>query len=535
MTPVAPRAVVGGLPAYRPGRSAAQAVADHGLASAVKLASNELPYGPLPSVADAIQAATPDVNRYPDHRANALRQALAERSGVDAGRVTVGCGSVGLLFQLASAFCESGDEVVYGWRSFEAYPIVTRLAGATPVAVPVRRQALDLAAMAGATTERTRLVLVANPDNPHGTVASDEEVRALVEAVPETCLVVFDEAYREFVSRSDARSAVDVVGERANVVVLRTFSKAHGLAGLRVGYGIGAPEVVAAVDKLLWPFAVNHLGQRAALASLEAADALAARVEGVIRERGRVAAALRHLGFSVPDPQANFVWLAAGAAGAAGRLAAALEALGVVTRPFDGDGVRVTIGAPAENDRFLDSFEIAAARVGAAEGWQLPTGGSARRVAGWLDRLDAVESRLTGLSTRRRAGRTAPDPGGTERWDEGQVWAHIGELGAYWLGELRSVVDAGNDGATPFGRVKSDPGRVAAIETGRRSRPADHLAHARRAMDGLRALLAGLDDAEWGRRGVHPTLGAMTVDAMLEEFVIGHLEQHAAQLEGLAP
>jgi histidinol-phosphate aminotransferase len=350
---VAPRPVpeVDGLPAYRPGRSSADALADHGVAGAIKLASNESPWGPVPLAAEAIARAAAEVRRYPDHLARALRGRLADHLGVDSSQVAVGAGAVGLLCQLALAYVGAGDEVVRGEPSFEAYPIFTRLAGGVDVAVANRDHHLDIDAMAGALWPRTKLVLVANPNNPTGTAVPLAAIEGLADALPEGALLVVDEAYREFVTDPEAGSALDLAARRPNVAVLRTFSKAHGLAALRVGYLVGHPAVVAAVDKALIPFAVNSLGQAAAIASLDAVEEVNRRVAVVIAERHRVAAALAAAGWDVPDPQANFWWLPTGEATTA--LATGLERAGVVVRAFPGLGLRVTVGEPADNDRFL--------------------------------------------------------------------------------------------------------------------------------------------------------------------------------------
>ena len=352
---------IGALPAYRPGRSAASAMAEHGIASAVKLASNELSLDPLPSVAKAIEGATATIHRYPDHGAVELRRALAEHVGVAPERVTVGAGSVGLLQQLALAYACVGDEVVYGWPSFEAYPVFAALTGATAVAVPLEGQTIDAAAVAAALGERTRLVLVANPNNPTGTALTARDLQVIADALPDGALLVVDEAYREFVIDPVVPDAVALFGHRDDVCVLRTFSKAHGLAALRVGYLIGPPDVVATVDRTLVPFAVNALGQAGALASLAAVDEVADRVAGVTAERARVLAALRADGWAVEDSQANFTWFPVAERSVA--LGIALEQAGIVTRVFTGVGVRVTVGAPDENDRFLAASRTAAVRT----------------------------------------------------------------------------------------------------------------------------------------------------------------------------
>jgi histidinol-phosphate aminotransferase len=351
MTIGRPRPAVQNLPAYRPGKGAAQAEAEHGIVDAIKLASNENPWPPLPSIVEAAAAAVAGSNRYADHRATAVRERLADTLGVSAESVTVGCGSVGLLQQLFLTYVDPGDHVVYPWRSFEAYPVYTQLMGATAVTVDLVDHAFDLDAVAAAVTDITKLVLLATPNNPTGTAVSTGAIGALVEAIDDDVVVVVDEAYREFVDPAFGDPVVDLVPEHPNVVVTRTLSKAQGLAGMRFGYAIGHPELIADVDKTLVPFAVNAVAQAAALATLDAGDEIAARVAAVLDERARVEAALQSSGWELPDAQANFVYLPFGAA--TDDVYLALERRGVVTRPFSGEGIRVTIGSPAENDRFL--------------------------------------------------------------------------------------------------------------------------------------------------------------------------------------
>lgn len=351
MTIGRPRAAVRHLPAYRPGKGAAQAEAEHGIVDAIKLASNENPWPPLPSIVEAATAALATSNRYADHRAGAVRERLAETLGVAADAVTVGCGSVGLLQQLFLTYVDPGDRVVYPWRSFEAYPVYAELMGATAVTVDLVDHAFDLDAVAAAVDEDTKLVLLATPNNPTGTAVTTEAIGTLVEAVGDDVVVVVDEAYREFVDPAFGDPVVDLVPSYPNVVVTRTLSKAQGLAGVRIGYAIGHPELIADVDKTLVPFAVNAVAQAAALATLDAGDEIAARVAAVVEERARVVAALHTAGWDLPDAQANFVYLPIGSG--TDEVYLALERRGVVTRPFSGEGIRVTIGTPAENDRFL--------------------------------------------------------------------------------------------------------------------------------------------------------------------------------------
>ena len=340
------RAVLDSFPAYRPGRVPA-AVAGR----AHKLSSNESPYGPLPSVAEVIAEAGRGVNRYPDNGAEALTAALAERFDVPADHIGVGCGSVGVLKQLVEAVADHTAEVLYAWRSFEAYPTLIDLAGATSVQVPLRDETHDLAAMADAITPRTRLVLVCNPNNPTGTVVGRQQLTAFLDQVPADCLVVLDEAYREYIRDESVPNGAELYLDRPNVAVLRTFSKAYGLAGLRVGFLIGHPPVADAIRKTMLPFTVSSIAQAAAVASLTAEAELLERVETIVKERDRVRSALLADGWTVPVTEANFVWLRLGPHTTA--FAEACEQAGIAVRPFAGEGARVSVGTPEANDAFL--------------------------------------------------------------------------------------------------------------------------------------------------------------------------------------
>ena len=352
------RADLDALPAYVPGGSVADLARELGIAEAIKLASNEVPFGPLPGVAEAVAAAMTQSHRYPDMGVLELRNRLAERLGVSPARVVTGCGSVALAEHLAKATCLPGDEIVYSWRSFEAYPIISAGVGATSIRVPnTPEHGHDLVAMAAAITDRTRLVLVCNPNNPTGTSVRRADLDRFLDAVPSDVLVVLDEAYREFVTDDQVPDGLATYGDRPNVVVLRTLSKAWGLAGLRIGYLVAQPEVAAAIRKVLTPFSTSLVAQAAALAALDAEDEVIRRCALVISERERVTEALRKLYPDVPTSQANFVWLPLG--DQAVPFGAACEQRGVIVRPFAGDGVRVTIGTPEENDAFLAAAEAA--------------------------------------------------------------------------------------------------------------------------------------------------------------------------------
>ncbi len=337
-----PRAVFDRIPAYRAGRPAPD--------EAHKLSSNENPFAPLPGVVEAAARQLTRMNRYPDAGMSRLYAAVGAQLDVDEERLAAGTGSVGALFTLLAAFCDPGDEVVYAWRSFEAYPIGVELAGATAVAVPLRPDAThDLVAMAEAVTERTRVVLICTPNNPTGPAVGRDELETFLARIPSRVLVVIDEAYLEFVRDLDAASGLDALARHDQVVVLRTFSKAYGLAGLRVGYLVAHPEVAAIVRKATPPFAVSDLAIAAVAASLEEIDQLNERVEAVVAERDALAGALRADGWQVPVSHTNFVWLPLGA----DSLDFAEHVWPVSVRPFPGEGVRVTVGDPAVNAEFL--------------------------------------------------------------------------------------------------------------------------------------------------------------------------------------
>lgn len=337
------RAAMSSLPAYVPGRK---------LPGAVVLASNESPYGLLPSVAAVLAEHASGASRYPDMGSGRLIEAIAAHHDVDPARVAVGAGSVEVCSQLASAAVGAGDEVVFGWRAFEAYPIITAVAGGTAVKVPLTADFVhDVDAMVAAVTDRTALVFLCNPNNPTGTAIGREELVRLVDGVPEGVLVVIDEAYREYVDAATVPDAFELFGDRPNVAVTRTFSKAYALAGLRVGYCLAAPEVAAAGRKCQVPFSVSGLAQEAAIVALGDTEEVARRAKLTVAERDRVHAALTGLGYDVPASQANFVWLPLGERAAA--FGEHCMQGGVIVRPFAGEGVRVTIGTDAENDRFL--------------------------------------------------------------------------------------------------------------------------------------------------------------------------------------
>ncbi|QCV87816.1 histidinol-phosphate transaminase [Acidipropionibacterium jensenii] len=350
------RDVVRSLPPYKQGAAEGP--------DAVKLSSNENPYPPLPSVvaeiADRMRDPRGSFNRYPSMGAMELRTAIGSRFGVTADQVAVGAGSVEVATQLVHATAGMGDEVIFAWRSFEAYPILTVVSGATPVKVPLTADLHhDLAAMLAAITDRTQLILLCTPNNPTGTTLSTDEVEHFLSQVPENIVVAIDEAYVHFNRDPQAVSGVEMVSRHPNVIALQTFSKAYGLAGLRVGFGIGSVEMCEDLRRVAVPFAVSDVAQCAALASLQHEDELTERVEKIVAERGRVTAALRDQGWTLGDSQANFVWLPTGDDTA--RIDEVLRGEHVFARCWQGEGIRLSIGSPSENDRCLAAFARAIA------------------------------------------------------------------------------------------------------------------------------------------------------------------------------
>jgi histidinol-phosphate aminotransferase len=309
----------------------------------------------LPSVRAAINKATDSINRYPDNGYVELKERLAKH--VDNGafapeNISVGCGSVSLCQQLIQITSTVGDEVLYGWRSFEIYPLQVRTAGATPVQVPLTDYTFDLDAMLAAITDRTRLIFVCNPNNPTSTVVDPDKLTEFVQAVPPHILIALDEAYVEYIREPMLPDSFGLVRAHRNVVVLRTFSKAYGLAGLRIGYAVADPDIVTALSKVYVPFTATSVSQAAAIASLDAADELLVRTDAVVAERARVSVALRDAGYVLPPSQANFVWLPLAERTVDFVNSAADNRL--LVRPYGEDGVRVTVAAPHENDALID-------------------------------------------------------------------------------------------------------------------------------------------------------------------------------------
>ncbi|MDX6594346.1 MAG: histidinol-phosphate aminotransferase [Gaiellales bacterium] len=351
------RPEIANLRPYEPGRPADALRRELGVNQVVKLASNEGPLGPFPSVVERLREAVPLLNRYPE-LSHDLRKRLAERHGVAPQRIWAGNGAVSIIGDLALALLRPGDEVLMGWPSFVAYPIGATAMGAAPVQVPLRSTGvLDLDAMAGRIGERTRIVYACSPNNPTGGIVHSDELRRFAERVPQDVLLVVDAAYHEYVTDPGYGDAVADLGDLPNVAVLRSFSKVYGLAGMRVGYMVGPPEVVAAVSKIAHPFGVSELAHVAAIASLDDQGEVERRREANTHERERLRVGLEKLGLRPLPAEGNFLFADVGD----GReLAGRLERAGVIVRPLEPFGapsaVRITVGLPEENEALLQAL-----------------------------------------------------------------------------------------------------------------------------------------------------------------------------------
>ena len=332
------------LPAYVPG-----GVVDD--PEVIKLASNELPFPTLTSVQAAVQAELGTLNRYPDMFASGLVADLATFHNWDGG-IVVGNGSTALIEKILQAVCRPGSEVVYPWRSFEAYPIAVQAAGGTSVRVPLTDTgAHDMPALLAAITDKTAAIMLCSPNNPTGVALTHSDVADFLNRVPVTIPVILDEAYIDFVDMDDAVDSRALLDEHPNLVVLRTFSKAYGLSGLRCGYALCSPEFAQPLTSIMTPFGVNTLAQTAARTALAAAPQVRHNVEWIIAQRARLMSALAELGVHLPVSQSNFVWFAYGEKSA--DFARACEAEKLRVRLFAGEGVRVTIGEATGNDRLV--------------------------------------------------------------------------------------------------------------------------------------------------------------------------------------
>ncbi|MEE9281311.1 MAG: histidinol-phosphate transaminase [Myxococcota bacterium] len=345
------------LEPYSPGKPIEELERELGIRDSIKLASNECPLGPSPLAMESIFAAAEDVNRYPEDSCHYLRADLAQELGVAPESLIFAAGSDGILELLAKCFLGPGDEAVFAWPSFTMYPIVTQGVGASSVQVPLDSDLrADVDALAGAVTERTRLLLLANPNNPTGTSIGAEAFGQLLDAVPERVVIAADEAYLEYVRRSDFPATLSALRSRPTLVVLRTFSKIYGLAGLRVGYGIGDPELIGYLARARHPFNVSSLAQAAARGALRDREHVRRVRELTHQGLSRLEAGVAALDLRYAESDANFLLVDVGAK--AGALYEALLKQGVITRSMEAFGLhthlRVTVGLREENERFLE-------------------------------------------------------------------------------------------------------------------------------------------------------------------------------------
>jgi histidinol-phosphate aminotransferase len=355
------------MPQYEAGLAIDAARERYGTDDVVKLASNESPWGPHPAVAEAVARAMADANRYPEQFSPTLRLRIAERHETEPGRVAIGNGSCELLLAACEALCEPGAEIVFAWPAFSMYPHLAALSGAREIRVPLADGDVhDLEAMLEEVTAATQLLLVCNPNNPTSTHIPAAEIAAFMERVPSHVTVILDEAYAEFQLHDDPDAGANLTKRFPNLVVLRTFSKVYGLAGLRCGYAIGSTKFRAAVDAVRQPFSVNLLSQAAAAEAIRHQDDVLDRVERTIAERVIVEAGIAQLGLEAPGSHANFSWIDLGDRDEADVVKRLGEA-GVIVRagaPLGGPGhVRVTYGTDAENERFLAAMAEALAAV----------------------------------------------------------------------------------------------------------------------------------------------------------------------------
>jgi histidinol-phosphate aminotransferase len=348
---------LGRIPHYEPGTSLDDARARAETSDAIKLASNESPLPPHPAVIEAVTRAAAGAHRYPDPEARALRRAIADHHETDPARVAVSNGSCEILLAAALALCEPGDEILFAWPSFSIYPYLAPLCGAREIRVELTDDYVhDLDAMREEVTAATQLLIVCNPNNPTGTHIPADRVAEFVESVPDRTTIIVDEAYIEFQTNDDPDTTIDLLAGHPNVVLLRTFSKVHGLAGMRVGYALCSPQFRAAVNAVRQPFSVNGLAQAAATEAIRHQDEVADRVEKNVIERIHVEDALHEMGFATAESQANFAWIDLGDLDE-GEVVESLARAGVAVRPgapLGGPGhLRVTYGTRAENERFL--------------------------------------------------------------------------------------------------------------------------------------------------------------------------------------
>jgi histidinol-phosphate aminotransferase len=350
---------------YQPGKPIEELQRERGLDSVVKLASNENPLGASPKAIEAVRAAAAEIHLYPDGGGFYLKKALGKRLGVAPEQVILGSGSVELIELVLMTFINEGDEVVSSQYAFAMYAIATKVVGGRNVVVPARGLGHDLPAMAEAIGPNTRVVFIANPNNPTGTFATADEFDEFMAAIPHETVVVYDEAYYEYVQRPDCPDALSYVRDGRNILVLRTFSKAYGLAGLRIGYGVAREGLTALISQVRSPFNTTRLAQLAAVAALDDYEHVRRAAELVVQGRARLCEGLQALGLTAHPSEGNFVLFETNGDGA--DVSRGLEERGIIVRPMRGYGlpnhIRVTVGTSEQNEVFLAALaEVVRAR-----------------------------------------------------------------------------------------------------------------------------------------------------------------------------
>ena len=362
-----PKPSIDTIQPYQGGKPIEEVQREFGITDIIKLASNENPLGPSPLATQAIVESATQVHLYPDGNAYYLKEDLAQHIGISEDHLILGNGSNDVLQLIAEAYVAPEDEVIYAAGAFVVYSLVTKLCSATAVVVPMQKDTHDLTAMAAAITDKTKVIFVANPNNPTGTMVTADETAAFMEQVPDDVLVVFDEAYYEYVSRSDYPQTLPYVLEGRNFVITRTFSKIYGLAGLRVGYGIAPPALVKTLNRVRQPFNCSLIGQAAARAALKDTDHVAKSQEHNNIGKTFLYNTFDDLGLRYRETEGNFIMLHVGQSGA--DVADALLRKGVIVRPIAGygypDAVRVTIGTQQENEKFITALRVVSGQLSA--------------------------------------------------------------------------------------------------------------------------------------------------------------------------
>jgi len=344
---------------YVPGKPVEEVERELGISNVIKLASNENPLGPSPAAMQVLYDQIPKVSAYPDGNCYYLKNALAAQLGMDSENLIVGNGSDEIIKLIAEAFLEPGEEAIVADPTFSEYDFAVKVMGGKTVAIPAVNMTHDLPAMAAAVTEKTKLVFVCNPNNPTGTIVRRSEVQTLLDSLPQGVIVVFDEAYYEYVTDSEYPQTLDFVRQGRDVIVLRTFSKIYGLAGLRVGYGVARPELIGYLLRVREPFNVNMPAQAAALAALGDAEHLAR--SRALNEEGKafLTGEFTRLGLTFAPTEANFLWV--NIAADCRRVFAGMLRRGVIVRTGDIFGaeetIRVTIGTPEQNRRLVSTLQ----------------------------------------------------------------------------------------------------------------------------------------------------------------------------------